>query len=543
MKGGDFTRDTFDKTKHFSRVLMQQGRVQLDADWNEQAAIMLHYLRALAADVIGTHGGTSNSFLIEERLGSMTLSHDFAIHDGHYYVDGILCELEGKAVPISVQSTNKVHVSTWVVDDVEFREGQYVEVFDAAQPSALIPTPFKITEADLKARILTLGPGGPELTGEALRLRRITTYLTQSGYPVPDDMKLSADQKYLVYLDVWERHITYLEDDGNISIREVALGGPDTATRAKVVWQVKVLKSAASCDDVKKLDRLSLPTLRARAKQTELPNDPCLIQPDARYRGVENQLYRVEIHTGSQDTDGHQTPPTFKWSRENASVIFPILTITPDTTTTTVTLATLGRDDCLGLKTDDWVEIVDDTYTLQNRAEPLLQVSSVDRDTMTVSLTGTPKTSINVDPSSHPLLRRWDHQGKKDSDPKLYGQPLTLGTDKALKVVENDGENTEDWLTLEGNVQIQFPKPLTGQPPNQYRTGDYWLIPARTATGDVEWPSEKGTDGKVISSAMPPHGVEHHYAPLAVISVNNDGTVTAQPSCRLAFHPLNGIGS
>ena len=39
---GDFTRNTFDPDKHFLRVLMQQGRVQLDSDWNEQAAILLH---------------------------------------------------------------------------------------------------------------------------------------------------------------------------------------------------------------------------------------------------------------------------------------------------------------------------------------------------------------------------------------------------------------------------------------------------------------------------------------------------------------------
>ena len=36
---GDFSRDTFDPAKQFTRVLMQQGRVQLDADWNEQIAI------------------------------------------------------------------------------------------------------------------------------------------------------------------------------------------------------------------------------------------------------------------------------------------------------------------------------------------------------------------------------------------------------------------------------------------------------------------------------------------------------------------------
>ena len=39
MNGGDFTRTTFDPTHHYSGVRMQQGRVQLDADWNEQLDI------------------------------------------------------------------------------------------------------------------------------------------------------------------------------------------------------------------------------------------------------------------------------------------------------------------------------------------------------------------------------------------------------------------------------------------------------------------------------------------------------------------------
>ena len=54
---GDFTRDTFDRTKHYSSVLMQQGRVQLDADWNEQARLLLHRLEMLARDLIGWGGG------------------------------------------------------------------------------------------------------------------------------------------------------------------------------------------------------------------------------------------------------------------------------------------------------------------------------------------------------------------------------------------------------------------------------------------------------------------------------------------------------
>jgi hypothetical protein len=64
MKGdfkGDFTRDTFDPLKSFSRVLMQQGRVQLDADWNEQADILLRLVRQLARDLIGQQGTPDES--------------------------------------------------------------------------------------------------------------------------------------------------------------------------------------------------------------------------------------------------------------------------------------------------------------------------------------------------------------------------------------------------------------------------------------------------------------------------------------------------
>ena len=39
---GDFTRLTFAPAKHYSSVRQQQGRVQLDADWNEQVDIQNH---------------------------------------------------------------------------------------------------------------------------------------------------------------------------------------------------------------------------------------------------------------------------------------------------------------------------------------------------------------------------------------------------------------------------------------------------------------------------------------------------------------------
>ena len=95
---GDFSRNTFDPTRHYSRVLMQQGRVMLDADWNEQAAIMQDALRTLAKDLFGPHGGIGTGFRID--LHDPTNNQaDFAIGAGCYYVDGIRCECDRRACP------------------------------------------------------------------------------------------------------------------------------------------------------------------------------------------------------------------------------------------------------------------------------------------------------------------------------------------------------------------------------------------------------------------------------------------------------------
>lgn len=444
---GDFTRNTFDPLKHFTRVLMQQGRVQLDADWNEQIAILLRYVQTLAIDLIGPHGGPGqDGFKIDSQT---SLQYDFLILPGHYYVDGILCE----------------------------------------------------NDKDI-------------------------TYTKQPDYPLLDTDKLQTGQAgtYLVYLVVWERHMTSIEDD---AIREVALGGPDTATRARVVWQVKIkkidehifgtlLQTKSYEEFLKALGEEVRPIrgqLKARAKgpAPAAASDPCITSPEARYRGAENQLYRVEIHKG-----GNAGQATFKWSRENGSVIFPIRGLQGNL----VTLEHLGRDSRFGFAVGDWVEIVDDDYVLQGRAESLLQVDKIDATNTQVILQGTRTSNAGGDLKKHPLLRRWDH---KEGDPTRGGLKLQDG---AAMVVEGEGEN--NWLDLEDGVQVQFQKPAQVQPANHYRTGDYWLIPARTATGDVEWPGPTGAP-----DAVPPNGVEYHYAPLAIISHDGNGTVTVSAAADL----------
>ena len=55
---GDYSRVRFDPRIDLSGVLMQQGRVQLDSDWNEWVAVLDRRLRAESVDTFGVHVDT-----------------------------------------------------------------------------------------------------------------------------------------------------------------------------------------------------------------------------------------------------------------------------------------------------------------------------------------------------------------------------------------------------------------------------------------------------------------------------------------------------
>jgi hypothetical protein len=433
-------------------VLIQQGRVQLDADWNEQVSIFWHFLRALARDIGGEHWVPWDSGTRGFKITPNADKNDLMIALGVYYVQGMLCENSNREL----------------------------------------------------------------------------LYSEQYGYPFLDSLDIEYIQSgasYIVYFDVWERHLTFVEDD---YMREVALAGPDTAARSKIIWQVKLkeitnlsndeidnyskkIKDSYSffLEELGDLKKSGSGLLRARArKKDDESEDPCLVSPEARYRGAENQLYRVEIHQG-----GIAGEATLKWSRENGAVIFPIREIAG----TTIALEHLGRDSRFGLNPGDWVEIVDDHYALQGHAKPLLPVEGIDHENMEVTLKKAPALDLDGIQNRHPYLRRWDHTANSD--------------DGAILVVESSGEDKEDWILLEDGVEIQFPAVDEGTEPPVYKTGDYWIIPARTATGDVQWPqeNENGTNGP-IPKRLSPHGVIHYYAPLAIVTVDINGVISPIPA-------------
>ena len=366
--------------------------------------------------------------------------------------------------------------------------------------------------AALPAASLRIGAGRYYAQGQLCEWEQAASLANQPDGGVP--LRL-APGTHLVYLRAWQRHVSALEAPG---IREVALGGPDTSTRAQQVVQVRALALPAAPDgapwqcgtDLAAWDTLTaLPAARmaARAEPELAATGVCEMAASAGYRRLENQLYRVEIH--AVDATG---AASFKWSRENGSVAYAVQEISIDTAAdrTTVRLAARGRDANLDLALHDRVELVDDTSELQGRAGQLFEYLQDGDDALEVVLAGVPAGTLGQDPAHHPVLRRWDHR------------PVAEG-ENALAVEEGD------WITLEDGVQIRF------APGGSYRPGDYWQIPARTVTADVEWPRDG--DGEPVAKA--PAGVRDGWARLGLVTVDAGGLVTAITDCRDLFPPLN----
>jgi hypothetical protein len=466
---GDFTRQTFDRRKHYRSVLMQQGRVQLDADWNEQQAIHQYHGETTTRDVVGLCGAPIH----DPGFAIGTDGDRLIIGKGCFYVDGILCE----------------------------------------------------NDTDLP-------------------------YDRQPDFPgAPDPKSLLADKNTslaIVYLDVWERHITPLDDP---RLREVALNGADTTTRKRTVSQVKLLAVQPPGPDVvaaralvQRKDRLKrvleepqiaaailadsaaaaafqgaltdtqsglatlagtvalsrdtrfpewdnlvrrhVGTLNARARSTPGTESPCRIPPRAGYQALENQLYRVEIHEG-----GRLGQASFKWSRDNGTVVAAIETLGKD-----VTVQSSGPAGLDGFASDPWVEVVDDWDELHNEPGEMTRILKLDPDTRVITLQEAPQhTHLDW----HPKLRRWDGNGVQKVE-----EPTT-----------NDG-----WIPLEDGVEIHFAE---GQ---DYYTGDYWLIPARVATGEIEWPPYQIPNPS--PEPQPPLGIRHHYCRLGLLHLD---TTAAKP--------------
>src|SRR4051794_25003993 len=235
----DLSRVRFDPLLDYSSVVLQQGRLLLDGDFNELAAIVDRRLRAETVDLTSfgpdpDRAGSSwvprqtpDAFALTAGAGTLSIGR------GRMYVDGLLVENHGRL------------------------------------PKAFDPL---LVEEDGSAAV---------------------TYLDQPWWPVPDD--LPDGGPHVVYLDVWQREVTHVTEPRLI---EVAVG-VDTSARTQTVWQVRVLPdvgTGVTCStadaDIPGWSELVAPSsgrLTVTTVAVDADDDPCSLPPTGGFRGLENQ--------------------------------------------------------------------------------------------------------------------------------------------------------------------------------------------------------------------------------------------------------------
>ena len=369
----DTNRFTFDPTKDYLGPVMLQGRVQVASDWNEWLAELMRRTQAGTLDILGRAVyPTTTPFAFQISASTGGGKNVLTIGPGRMYVDGLLVENHGDPDPKQAE---------W--------DPALAEMSNAPQP--------------------------PRGTNAGSIDYADQPYLP-SGTTLP-----AGNGPFLVYLDAWVRSVDYLNDPDLI---DKAIG-LDTTGRLQTAWQVRLLDlstvqgaAGATCDSV--IAGWPPPPsggLLSSGTTPTAPSGPCCLTSGSAYTGLENQLYRVEIHTG-----GAVGTATFKMSRDNGSVVTGVTNISPATNsagtpTSQISVMSLGRDQVLGFAPGNWIEITDDSheFNLSNTAGELHPVDTIDVAARTITLAtplgGTFKTG-DTDPNLHTRIRRWDQSGK-----------------------------------------------------------------------------------------------------------------------------------
>jgi hypothetical protein len=503
---GDFSRDTFRPGGNRTFVRIQQGTLLTDADWNEQGDIHNEALRETTADVVGQSG------FPEDEPGFALVpagpGNGIAIMPGEAYVDGIRVASPAMRVGLT-RSSGAGANAKW-----QLERGPRVAVGDllivAGQP------PVRVSQLFADANSKQIFQCAAALSANnSIEAQRAPSVDSQPFLPPLQLPTQPGD--YVAYLDVWERPIGAIEDP---LIRETSFGGPETAMRDQLVWQIRFAKQA----DLVAAGALVLPAtcksfgpnwsplgtatppgaMAARAEAAGAATNPCVLPSTGGYRSLENRLYRVEVHNGGRTADN---AVTIKWSRDNAIH----RTAYSQIDNGAILVDALGRDDESALKTNDWVEIVDEARILSGRPGFFGQIKDVNGNAVSLGQLLDPDTLAPLvannlpDMAKLPLkgqLRRWEG-----------GQPK--------KVVANS------WIKLENGVEVQFAA-------GRYSTQDYWTIPARTVTADIEWPRDPAVAG--APAFVPASGIRHHVCVLAIAVLSGAGWQLTD--CRSLFAPL-----
>ncbi|HKF48719.1 MAG TPA: DUF6519 domain-containing protein [Terracidiphilus sp.] len=521
---GDFSRIRFNPAKRYTSVLKQQGRVDLDSDANEQCFIDENLRDTINLDVIGRYGCPENSPGFEILVAG---SGEIYIGPGRYYVDGIMVEnprwrtLEDQLYLVNPGFSSSDLIGQLIESGQTASISVWLEVWQRLitaldDPCLLEPA---LGQADTTARLQTVwrvvaafnSGSSPSPTPVPVQTSSTSTFAKQSA---PGN-KVAAAKKSAIK-----------GQTSKVAFPTPQQGLKSVDTNAQTAFRIgdqpiafdPITSLSPCCQSLYGGDGLE----RTGSMEVTLAQggNDCGCQPIAAagFQGLENQLYRVEIQQG-----GDLTSATFKWSRENASVVTAVTQVGANSPI--ITVAGLGPDANLGFQPGQWVELTDDSYQFggaPNQSGPLFKILFVHQETLQVTMT-TPV--FGIDTNLNARMRRWDQAGDSLTS---AGIPVSSTP-----------------VPLENGIQVDFRD-------GKYQPGDYWTVPARTASGQIDWPP-CGGDG---NQYQPATWTKVHRAPLACISLNTETALaTAKKTgsnviadgrflisdCRLFFPPLTSV--
>ena len=441
--GSDKTRISYDEKQQYRGVVMQQGRVTLDADWNEAQQITSEEMRREALDFVGPTGTPDDGYKISVPSAGLD-AYDFQISQGTMYVGGLRVAL-----------------------NASFSERKI---------------------------------GG------------IITYQHQPDWLKPAAPVPATPSHEFIYLALNEQEISAVEDS---ALREVALGGPDTAQRTRLIQrirrtsikglscgaalaeQIKVWRSIGLEFDPQTMRLVSQSTLKVNFEDASTPPDPCEPAAHGGYLGAENQLIRVRI------TDNNK----LVWGFDNASFIYRIDEVGADNQT--LKLKSRPVDDFHRPRAGQVVEALGAMTQLSNGeyvADTVGHLSTLQSaynpDAGTVTLADALPAAYQM-PKNTPrlFLRVWEQELKF-----APGTPVTLG---------------------ETGVQVILKVPAG----KKFHVGDFWTFAVRPSTSTAVYPQ------RYLAAFQPPEGPRMWVCPLAVIEWNNKHQAVIA-DCREHFDNL-----
>lgn len=554
---GDFSRGFNPDSKRgktYRRVLLQQGRLLLDSDFNAGIDALDALIRALGHD-LGCHAGSPDlGFLVTPgtllalfdpiagiepvTTGGVEVLRDYSRkYLGHYPSLRVTAGGGGTVtIPFRNALTGAVEIDFWVRADAAVP----APVTGAGNLAVPVGTDFierTVTLTDATEVEITLA-ADEEIWIGLIETRRDATRtpffgITAGRYyldglmvenPADEDWPeasfgadagfvagdfevddgaprgLEAGDRIVAYLEGYERHLTRVEDLG---IFEQALGsGPDTCTRSEAVGQVKLgFAPGISADDaIAAAEAAAVFELRNRGDGTlaidappvlEDP-DPCALPVAGGYTGRDHRLYRFEVHVG-----GDTSTLVLKWSRDNGSELFAVQELLPNE-------VAFAPD--VPLRAGDLVEILSETIDLGDAESAALDIAAGAFTAARSAVGDLVRLVAMASAGANELRFRLVDRETGDAlaapgvDTARYGDP-TVSKIKVRRwhgTIVPDGAPAPFTANLEDGLQIT----LNGT----YEVGDWWQYEARVGRDNANGPWQEA-----------PHGPARMFAPLALM--------------------------